>query len=120
MNDEPQGNEEQPLEGDALLRDLLKGIDQDPNTAVTSWEADFLENVLFRYTHGALSEKQRGVCHRIIHNYAPELAAEHGIPEPPQKSGRSRRGGERARPSATRTTTSRESTPPRKDAPKPW
>jgi len=53
---------------DDELRRQLKVIDDDPNVDVSSWEADFIENIVFNYA-GPLSDKQREAAERIIDKY---------------------------------------------------
>lgn len=104
-----------PLAGDALLRDLLKAIDEHSGIMVTSWEADFLENVLFRYANGPLSDKQRVTCHRMLWKYTPNIAENHGFPiEPAKKPGPHERRARR------RIDTTRSAEKPRTKSPKPW
>jgi hypothetical protein len=53
---------------DEDIRDDLKCIDEDEDITVGSWEADFIESVLYRYK-GRLSEKQRQKAKEIIEKY---------------------------------------------------
>lgn len=53
---------------DDEIREALKEIDEDPDVDVKTWEADFLENVLFKY-RGPLSAKQREAAEKIIEKY---------------------------------------------------
>ena len=54
---------------DEELRDLLKDLDDNEDITVTPWEAEFIENVVYAFPTGDLSEKQRDIAERIIQNY---------------------------------------------------
>lgn len=116
----PKGLDEDgaPLIGDALLRNLLKFIDEDGGMVVTRWEADFLENVLFRYQSGPLSDRQRLVAQEIIWKYAPDDASEFKIHKPPEHKRGAKPGERRARHRISHDrSVEREGTG---KAPKPW
>lgn len=53
---------------DAELREELKAIDTDEDIVVDSWEASFIENVVYKYK-GPLSEGQRAKAEQIIEKY---------------------------------------------------
>ena len=53
---------------DEELRDELLAIDINEDVTVETYEADFIENVVFRY-HGPLSDKQREKAAEIIEKY---------------------------------------------------
>lgn len=53
---------------DAELREELKFIDVSEDVTVTSWEAGFIENVVYKYD-GPLSEDQRKTAEQIIDKY---------------------------------------------------
>lgn len=53
---------------DEQLRAALRKIDEDDSVDVTSWEANFIESVVYRY-NGPLSPKQRDVAEKIIEKY---------------------------------------------------
>lgn len=53
---------------DEELREALRDIDQAEEIDVDSWEADFIENVLYRYK-GPLSDAQREKAQEIIDKY---------------------------------------------------
>ena len=53
---------------DDKLREQLREIDENEDLEVTSFEASFLESVLFKYS-GPLSEKQRAVARDMIERY---------------------------------------------------
>lgn len=115
--DGPQHDDDggKALEGDELLRDLLKAIDEEPEVTVTSWEAEFLQNILYTYTTGRLSEKQQDVCHSMIHRYLPGAAEIHKIPMPAPRESRKGTG-----PSRRTVDTTRSSERPKSEPPKPW
>ncbi len=53
---------------DEELRDELTALDISEHVTVESWEADFIESVVFRY-HGPLSEAQRKKAEQIVEKY---------------------------------------------------
>lgn len=53
---------------DGELREELRELDTNPDVTVDSFEADFIENVVYQYA-GPLSEKQRKTAERIIEKY---------------------------------------------------
>ena len=53
---------------DESIREQLREIDSNEEIECTSWEADFLDHVLFKYD-GPLSTKQKDVAQRIIQKY---------------------------------------------------
>ncbi len=53
---------------DAELREELKFIDTNEDVTVDSFEASFIENVVYQYD-GPLSEKQRKTAEKIIDKY---------------------------------------------------
>lgn len=53
---------------DEELRDELTALDISEHVTVESWEADFIENNVYRY-HGPLSEAQRKKAAEIIEKY---------------------------------------------------
>lgn len=53
---------------DEELRETLRDIDQADEIDVDSWEADFIENVLYKYK-GPLSDAQREKAQEIIDKY---------------------------------------------------
>lgn len=54
---------------DDEIRSALREIDSNEEITVTSFEADFLESVLFKFPHRPLSEKQRAVAQQILERY---------------------------------------------------
>lgn len=65
---------------DAELRKCLKQIDEDDAIDVTSWEADFIEHVVYKYG-GALSDKQRASASKIIDRYLNEDETQYEQPD---------------------------------------
>ncbi|MCJ2530715.1 MAG: hypothetical protein LN413_00135 [Candidatus Thermoplasmatota archaeon] len=53
---------------DDEIRDLLEEIDADEDLDVTTWEADFLENVLHKQG-GPLSPRQRESALQMVERY---------------------------------------------------
>jgi len=53
---------------DQEIREALKRIDEDDSIDVTSWEAGFIETVVYKF-RGALSPKQRDAAEKIIEKY---------------------------------------------------
>jgi hypothetical protein len=53
---------------DEELRARLREIDEG-EAAVTEWEANFLESVVYKY-HGPLSDRQRDAALELIDRYA--------------------------------------------------
>lgn len=53
---------------DEEIREGLKEIDENEDIDVDSWEAEFIENVVYKY-QGPLSEKQRAKAEEIIERY---------------------------------------------------
>lgn len=53
---------------DEELRDELKALDQNEDIDMDSWEAGFIENVVYKYK-GPLSEPQRAKAEQIIEKY---------------------------------------------------
>lgn len=50
------------------LRDQLKFIDKNEDIEVSRFEANFLENVLYRY-RGPLSSRQKEIARQILEKY---------------------------------------------------
>jgi len=53
---------------DEELREELKSIDVSEFVTVSSWEADFIESVVYEY-EGPLSDEQRDKAEEIIEKY---------------------------------------------------
>lgn len=53
---------------DVEIREELKIIDANEDVDVSSWEADFIEHVVFKYA-GTLSDKQRHKAEQLIEKY---------------------------------------------------
>lgn len=53
---------------DDNLRDRLKELDESDDHEVTSWEAGFIETVVYNWS-GDLSEKQRETALKILDKY---------------------------------------------------
>ena len=53
---------------DQRVRELLLDLDEDDEYEVSSWEADFLENILYNYD-GPLSDNQHRVAINILEKY---------------------------------------------------
>jgi hypothetical protein len=53
---------------DEELREALKELDTAPDVDVDSWEAEFIEHVVYKYK-GPLSEPQRKKAEEIIEKY---------------------------------------------------
>lgn len=53
---------------DEELREELRALDQNEDIEMDSWEADFIENVVYKYK-GPLSENQREKAEQIIEKY---------------------------------------------------
>lgn len=53
---------------DEAIRNSLRDIDEDEDINVSSWEAGFLDSVLYKY-EGPLSEAQRKIANQIIEKY---------------------------------------------------
>jgi len=53
---------------DAEIRERLQDIDEDDDIDVSSWEAGFIESVVYRYK-GPLSDAQREKARQIIEKY---------------------------------------------------
>lgn len=56
-----------PLSDDRI-RELLEELDHDDDTDVTSWEAHFLESVVYEWD-GALTDAQRRCAMRMLDKY---------------------------------------------------
>lgn len=54
---------------DETIRKELKAIDEDDTVEVTSKEADFIENVLYKYPKSSLSAQQVSWALNIIEKY---------------------------------------------------
>lgn len=54
---------------DASIRKELKAIDEDDTVTVSSKEADFIENVLYKYPKSSLSAQQTSWALDIIKRY---------------------------------------------------
>ena len=56
---------------DDQLRDALNDIDNDDDINVSSWEANFIDSLLYknREKYWKLTPKQRGICFRMVDNY---------------------------------------------------
>lgn len=53
---------------DEELREELRLLDTNEDVTVDSWEADFIESVVYKYK-GPLSESQRKKAEQIIEKY---------------------------------------------------
>jgi len=53
---------------DQEIREALEDIDCDENVTVTSWEAEFIDSVVYKYK-GPLSGPQRKSAEQIIEKY---------------------------------------------------
>lgn len=53
---------------DEELREELKAIDKNEDIDVDSWEAGFIENVVYKYK-GPLTEAQRTKAEQIVEKY---------------------------------------------------
>jgi hypothetical protein len=53
---------------DTEIREELRLIDVNEDVTVDSWEADFIESIVYKYK-GLLSEKQRRKAMKIIWKY---------------------------------------------------
>lgn len=57
---------------DHEIRELLQAIDIHEDITVTTWEADFMEHILFRHV-GEWSVKQRATAYKIVGKYRGRL-----------------------------------------------
>ena len=55
------------------IRDILSEIDDSTFIEVTSWEAGFLEGILYRQGYDAMTKGQKEVAEKIIGKYEHEL-----------------------------------------------
>ena len=53
---------------DNQLRQTLRQIDKDPDVTMSSYEASFIESVVFNY-QGPMSQKQKSFCEKLIERY---------------------------------------------------
>lgn len=53
---------------DTEIREQLKAIDEDDDVDVTSWEADFIDSIVYQYK-GWLTAPQRTTAIKIIEKY---------------------------------------------------
>ena len=60
--------ERQVTMADDEIRSALSELDEEEDIDVTEWEADFIENVCFKYA-GSLSMKQRATAEIILEKY---------------------------------------------------
>lgn len=51
----------------------LKELDEADHVDVSTWEANFIEDVLYGDYHGPLSEKQKAVIYRMQEDYGRDL-----------------------------------------------
>lgn len=56
------------MESESLLL-WLQELDESEDVTVTSWEANFIESVLYGEYHGPLSEKQKAVIYKMQDRY---------------------------------------------------
>jgi hypothetical protein len=54
---------------DETIRKELKAIDEDQIVEVSAWEADFIENVLYKYANRSLTAQQTATALNIIEKY---------------------------------------------------
>lgn len=55
---------------DEEIREELRFVDTNPDVTVDSWEANFIESVVYK-SEGPLSKKQRKKAEHIIEKYEP-------------------------------------------------
>ena len=63
-------HEREPMKyDDETIRKELKAIDEDDTVTVESNEADFIENILYKYPNSTLSAQQASWALNIIEKY---------------------------------------------------